>query len=352
MTLRRPTPASGSGSWRAAARGGVARYARWLPLAVCAVLIALMAAVWMVLMRMPGDNYSGPVPPLEDEPQLERQLRVDVERLVSFGARHVGAPRQLHASGQWIASELSGAGYRVSRQSFEVAGVECSNFVAELPGRGDGIIVVGAHYDTEPQTPGADDNASGVAAMLSLARHFSGRQNFERRLRFVAFVNEEMPHFYTGNMGSFQAARESKRLGETIVAMLSLESIGYYSTAPESQHYPPGVSWFYPSTGDFVGFVSNIRSRGLLRESIGAFRAAALIPSEGAALPELLPGVSWSDHWAYWKHGYPALMVTDTAPFRNPNYHRPSDTPETLDYLRMAHVVLGLRAVLEKLARP
>lgn len=302
-------------------------------------------------MRMPGDSHTGPVPPLDAEPGLERRLRADVEGLVSFGSRHVGAPERLSAAEHWIEGELSAAGYKVTRQSFQVNGVTCHNLAAELAGRASPseIVVVGAHYDTEPQTPGADDNASGVAAMLALARYFSERHTARRTLRFVAFVNEEMPHFYTSNMGSFRAARESKARGENIVAMLSLESIGYYSTAPGSQHYPPGLSWFYPSTGDFVGFVGNIGSRGLLRDAIAAFRGRARIASEGAALPELLPGVSWSDHWAYWKHGYRALMVTDTAPFRNPHYHMPSDTPETLDYLRMAHVVLGLRAVVHKL---
>lgn len=327
--------------------------ARPILLACAGLLTALGVAVWVVSMRMPGKSYSGSPPPLDTEPELEQRLRADVERLVSFGSRHVGAKTRLHAAAQWLDGELSATGYEVARQRFSVGGVECDNLAVEIAGstKPDEIIVVGAHYDTEPQTPGADDNASGVAAMLSLARHFAERKGVGRTLRFIAFVNEEMPHFYTENMGSFRAARESKQRGENVVAMLSLESIGYYSTAPNSQHYPPGVSWFYPSTGDFIGFVSNIGSRALLREALGAFRSQARIASEGAALPELLPGISWSDHWAYWKHGYNALMVTDTAPFRNPHYHQPSDTPETLDMLRMAHVVLGLRNVVETLAR-
>lgn len=319
-----------------------------------AVLTLFGAAVWVLSMRMPGQSYRDTPPPLEGEEELEERLLADVKRLVAFGPRHVGAPTQLHGAGRWLEDELSSAGYEVEQQRFLVDGVACDNLSGAISGssKPDEIVVVGAHYDTEPQTPGADDNASGVAALLALARQFAQAPRPARTLRFVAFVNEEMPHFYTGNMGSFQAARESKQRGENVVAMLSLESIGYFSTTPGSQQYPPGLSWFYPTTGDFIAFVGNLASRALLRETMSAFRSRARVASEGAALPEMLPGVSWSDHWAYWKHGYPALMVTDTAPFRNPHYHRPSDTPDTLDTLRMTHVVLGLQAVIERLTTP
>jgi Zn-dependent M28 family amino/carboxypeptidase len=169
-------------------------------------------------------------------------------------------------------------------------------------------------------------------------------------LRFVAFVNEEPPYFLSHEMGSSIYARRCKERGDKIEAMISLETIGYYSDAPHSQTYPsPGLGMFYPKTGNFIGFVSNIHSRALLCRVIGLFRKHAKIPSEGAALPAFVPGVSWSDQWSFWQQGYPAVMVTDTAPFRYPYYHSSSDTPDKLDYDRFALVVSGIQKVIEQL---
>ena len=171
-----------------------------------------------------------------------------------------------------------------------------------------------------------------------------------RTVRFVLFANEEPPFFQTADMGSLVYAKRCRQRGENIVAMLSVETIGYYSERPGSQQYPPPMGLLYPSTGDFIGFVGNVKSRHLVRELVGSFRRHAQFPSEGAALPGSMTGVSWSDQWAFWQEGYPAVMVTDTAPFRYPYYHHPADTPDRLDYERMARVVDGLRAVLVDLA--
>jgi Zn-dependent M28 family amino/carboxypeptidase len=132
--------------------------------------------------------------------------------------------------------------------------------------------------------------------------------------------------------------------------MLSLETIGYYSDAPNSQQYPPPFNLYYPSTGNFIGFVGNEESSRLVEQVVRAFRQHAKFPSEGSAAPSDVPGVGWSDHWSFWQAGYPALMVTDTAPFRYPHYHLSSDTPDKLDYDRMARVVDGLQAVIGDLA--
>jgi Zn-dependent M28 family amino/carboxypeptidase len=197
--------------------------------------------------------------------------------------------------------------------------------------------------------PGANDNGSGVAAMLALARRFAGKPA-QHTLRFVAFVNEEPPYFLTGQMGSFVYAGRCKAHGDRISAMISLETIGYFSDAPHSQTYPaPGLGVFYPSIGNFIGFVSNVPSRHLLRRAIALFRKHANIPSEGAALPAFIPGVSWSDQWSFWQHGYPGIMITDTAPFRYPHYHSATDTPDKLDYDRFALVVSGMEKVIEEL---
>ena len=211
------------------------------------------------------------------------------------------------------------------------------------------ILLIGAHYDSVFGSPGANDNGSGVAAMLALARRFAGKPA-QHTLRFVAFVNEEPPYFLTGQMGSFVYAGRCKARGDRISAMISLETIGYFSDAPHSQTYPaPGLGVFYPSVGNFIGFVSNVPSRNLLRRAIALFRKHAKIPSEGAALPAFIPGVSWSDQWSFWQHGYPGIMITDTAPFRYPHYHSATDTPDKLDYDRFALVVSGMEKVIEEL---
>jgi hypothetical protein len=169
-------------------------------------------------------------------------------------------------------------------------------------------------------------------------------------LRFVAFVNEEPPYFLSGEMGSQVYARRCKERGGKISAMISLETIGYFSDAPHSQTYPsPGLGMLYPNVGNFIGFVSNVKSRALLRRVVTSFRKHAEIPSEGASLPAFIPGVSWSDQWSFWQHGYPAIMVTDTAPFRYPYYHSSNDTPDKLDYDRFTLVVSGMEKVIEDL---
>jgi len=204
----------------------------------------------------------------------------------------------------------------------------------------DEVIVIGAHYDSVIGSPGADDNATGVAAIIELATRFT---KTKRTLRFVAFANEEPPHFGTPAMGSLRYARRCRDRNENVVAMLSLESIGYFSDAPKSQKYPAMLELLYPSTGDFVAFVSNLKSAMLTRRCRRAFKN---FPSQIGTLPEMVPGVGWSDQWAFWQSGYRALMVTDTALFRNPCYHTARDTPDTIDYARLSQVVDALEGVI------
>ena len=219
--------------------------------------------------------------------------------------------------------------------------------------------MIGAHYDSVFGSPGANDNGSGAAAVLALAQRFAARETEQssprwtpnKTLRFVAFVNEEPPYFLSGEMGSLVYARRCKERGDKISAMISLETIGYFSDAPHSQTYPsPGLGVFYPKVGNFIGFVSNVQSRALLRRVIALFRKHAKIPSQGASLPAFIAGVSWSDQWSFWQEGYPAIMVTDTAPFRYPYYHSSNDTPDKLEYDRFALVVSGMEKVIEKLS--
>jgi Zn-dependent M28 family amino/carboxypeptidase len=171
-----------------------------------------------------------------------------------------------------------------------------------------------------------------------------------RTVRLVAFVNEEPPYFQSESMGSLVYARRARERREKIVAMLSIETIGYYSDRPNSQQYPASLSHFYPDTGNFIGFVSDLGSLNLLRRVLGSFRKSTRFPSEGVAAPGGIPGIGWSDHWSFWQAGYPAIMITDTAPFRYPHYHASSDTPDKLDYDRMARVVEGIGNVVGELA--
>jgi Zn-dependent M28 family amino/carboxypeptidase len=276
--------------------------------------------------------------------RLEARLRGHVQELAGrIGERNMFCPQALDEAARYITRDLAASGLSPASQSFTALGREVQNIEAELAGaeRADEIVVLGAHYDSVEGCPGANDNASGVAALLELARALKGSR-LERTVRFVAFVNEEPPFFQGPQMGSVVAARRSRIRGERIVGMLSLETIGYYTDAPKTQGYPAGLGLLYPSRGNFIGLVGNVRSRQLLNRVAAAFRAATAFPIQSAVAPEFLPGVGWSDHWAYWQEGYPAVMLTDTAPYRYPHYHTVHDTPEKLRYPQFAQVVAGL----------
>jgi hypothetical protein len=317
------------------------------------LLVGALVWCWIAMIRMPGKSFDGPLPPLSQrQSELASELHRDVDMLAGIiGRRSVFYPKGLNNAVEFIDSSLSTAGFRVQRQEYEVLGVTCANLEVELRGASSSeeIVVIGAHYDSVDDSPAANDNGSGVAATLALARRFANAQQ-DRTLRFVFFVNEEPPFFQTSDMGSLVYATRCRERNENIVAMLSLETIGYYSDTSGSQTYPvKPVGWLYPNTGDFIGFVGNYASRHLVRNAIGSFREHAKFPSEGAALPGWITGVGWSDHWSFWQQGYPAIMITDTAPFRYPFYHSIDDTPDKLDYQRMARVVDGLANVISEL---
>jgi Zn-dependent M28 family amino/carboxypeptidase len=306
-----------------------------------------------MMTSMPGQSYSGPLPPLSaSEKAIRDRLRQHVEKLAGeIGERNLANPTNLQAAAHYIEEAFGAAGYEVTRQRFSVGDHDCDNLEIALPGsdRADEIIIVGGHYDSVVGCPGANDNATGTAGVLELARLFAGRSP-SRTIRFVAFVNEEAPYFQTDAMGSRVYARRCRERGENVVAMFSLETMGYYLDEGGSQEYPFPFSLFYPSTGNFIGFVGNIGARSLVRKSVELFRSHAKFPSEGGALAGFVPGVGWSDHWSFWKEGYPAVMVTDTAPFRYEFYHTAWDTPDKVDHDRLARVIDGLKKVIEELA--
>jgi Zn-dependent M28 family amino/carboxypeptidase len=283
------------------------------------------------MVAMPGESHRGPLAPLNGEERaLALRLSLHVAALASAERNH-----DLETAARYIEAAFARQGYQPQSQYFQSGGRKVRNVEA-----GAGAIVVGAHYDTVPGSPGADDNASAVAVLLELAA-------MRVPVRFVAFANEEMPYFLGPEMGSFVYARDR---GAGVRAMFSLEMLGFYRDTPGSQQYPAPLGLFYPDRADFIAFVGDLGARALVRQAIGAFRRHAKFPSEGVAAPGFIPGVTWSDHWSFRRHGFPAIMITDTAFNRNPHYHLPSDTPDKLDYERMARVTLGLAEMLRELA--
>ena len=282
------------------------------------------------------------------------RLRAHVEMLAgTIGERNLWSYGALERAAEYISTQLTTSGYTPRRQTFELAKLPLSNVEALLEGTTHAAesIVVGAHYDTVVACPGANDNATGVSAVLELAQRFSGRRQ-PRTIRFVAFVNEEPPFFQTAHMGSAVYANAARSRGDRVVGMLSLETMGYYSEEKGSQRYPEAIAALYPDVGNFIGFVSNLASVRLLLRARRVFRRRTSFPLQSAAVPAAIPGVGWSDHWAFWQAGYAAMMVTDTAPFRYPWYHTAEDTPDKIDYDRLAQVIDGLEGVIESIAVP
>ena len=320
----------------------------WLVLVAGATILIPMDT------KMPGASHRGALPPLNStQKALQANLRQHVEELAGrIGERNMHHLDALQAAARYVETQLQAAGLAVVVESYEVDGNPVSNLVATLPGssRADEIVVVGAHYDSILGSPGANDNASGVAALLCIARALAAEPSNHRTIRFVAFVNEEPPHFQTWSMGSRVHARRAKTRAEKIVAMLSLETLGYYSDEFNSQYFPFHLGLFYPWTGNFIGFVADRNSRDLLFQSVTAFRQHTRFPSEGLSAPDWITGVDWSDHWSFWEEGYTAIMVTDTAPYRYPHYHSGADTPDKICFDCLTRVTEGLVHVVKAIS--
>lgn len=325
-----------------------------------AVMLPLLGAVALAgssvgyMASMPGESFQGPLPEASaEEQQLALRLREHVTQ-IAREEHNTAHPGKLDDVASYIESTLAALGHTVKQQMFTVDGNRVRNLEVSLGApdqSANKVIVVGAHYDSAHGTPGANDNASGSAAVIELARSLNGmKAAADHTVKLVLFVNEEPPYFKTAQMGSFHHARDLHTRGKEVVAMLSLETLGYYSDEKGSQHAPPPLDALYPDTGNFIGFVGDLGSRPLVQRVIASFRRHARFPSEGLAAPATFPGVDWSDHWAYRQHGFPAMMVTDTAPYRYPYYHTPQDTPDKIDYERLARVVKGIELVVRDLA--
>jgi hypothetical protein len=319
-------------------------------LLLCAALAA--AAGWYML-ALPGKSFTGPAPPFS---MPEVQLAWGLQRHVAAIAtrpHNIAHYEELERAASYIEAELASFGYVPQAQVFETEGRQVRNIevAIEPPGAGPETesLIVGAHYDSFGNAPGANDNGTGTAAALELARVFKSVTPKDKRLRFVLFVNEEPPYDRTPAMGSWRYAQMLKERGERVAGMISLETIGCFSEEPGSQKYPPPFGLFFPSKANFIAFVALPGARGFLHEVVGRFRRHTDLPTIGGTAPDQFEGVGWSDHWSFAQFGYPGIMITDTALFRYRHYHKPTDTPDKVDYNKLARVTLGLAKTLHEL---
>jgi len=279
-------------------------------------------------------------------------LRSDVEALTGLpGFRCFERPFDLDRAAEWVKSSLEASGLPVEKQEFAVGGRWFKNFTARYGPDDAPILVVGAHYDVCGEQPGADDNASAVAGLLELARLLGRhRPEMTHRVELALWPLEEPPNFRTPDMGSAVHADLLAQSKADVRGMICLEMLGYFSDKPGSQSYPaPGMGLLYPSRGNFISVVGNGSSWWFTRRVKARMAGATELPVTSINAPTLVPGVDFSDHLNFWKHGWKAVMITDTAFFRNPNYHEVTDTPDTLDYERLAHVVTGVYAAVTTL---
>jgi Zn-dependent M28 family amino/carboxypeptidase len=318
-----------------------------LMLFVVLIIFLLLIAVWFWVTQPMLTSATSSAERTVDPARLEAHVR----KLIELGPRDESHIENLDRVAAYIKSELSQTGASVSEQPYRVQGKSYRNVIAQFGPESAERIIVGAHYDTAGPLPGADDNASGVAGLIELAR-LLGKQQLPLRVELVAFSLEEPPYFGTTGMGSSVHAVLLSQQNVGVRAMFSLEMIGYFSDAPGSQHFPIGVfQALYPSTGNYITVVGRLSDGLLVRRTKFAMRQAAPLPVYSINAPRFVPGIDFSDQLNYWHAGYGAVMITDTAFYRNLNYHTAHDTAEKLDYQRMAMVVEGVYAAVTELAK-
>lgn len=309
-------------------------------------LVVLLILVFVALLTLSPSAAS---------PDLAVELRRHVAA-VAKAEHNTATPAELERAARYIESTLERQGYTVRRQEYKAGGVTVRNIEVSIANVASGkrperIFIVGAHYDSARGAPGANDNGSGTAAVLELARLMRTMSpSAGTEIKFVFFVNEEPPWFMGQDMGSMRHAQALHREGAPVHGALVLETIGWYSDERNSQRLPPGLEGRYPDTGNFIAFVGTRESSMLVGQALAAFRAGSDFPAQGLAAPAYVQGVTLSDHSSYNRFGYPALMITDTAFLRYPYYHTEHDTPDKLDYESMARVVRGLAHTIGSLA--
>jgi len=287
----------------------------------------------------------------EEQLQIKTRLERHVDWLVNrIGPRNYENYANLNKAADYILREFNQLGYETAVQTYEAQGLKFRNIIASRPGFNDkSFIIIGAHYDT-CFNPGADDNASGIAGVLEIARGLKNEQ-LGIPVKFIAFVNEEPPFFSKPQMGSRQYVSFLEDREARVEVAIIFDMLGYYSDKNFSQRHFPFLGPFYPNQGNFIAFISDYNSRRVMRELVKNFKSATPFPVEGLAAPSQVPGINFSDHSSFWAAGYRAVMVTDTAYMRNKNYHRLSDMPATLNFEKMAVVVAGLKDMVKKISQ-
>ncbi len=324
------------------------RLRRWKVLAGIGLFFLAFGSCGALLVMQPllTTPRGEPAIPVEAG-RLEAHVRYLSEACLPRDWRGPG----LAKAGEYIEAAFQTSGARVSRQIFEVRGRVSANVIGTYGPAGGPRIVVGAHYDAHGELPGADDNASGVACLLELARAF-GRMAPAQRVDLVAYTLEEPPFFRTPEMGSVRHARLLKEAGSDVTAVLVLEMVGRFTEAPATQRYPSAVlDALYPDRGDFVLVAGRLGDIGLTRQVKAALAGTTPLPVRSLNGPRWIPGMDFSDHYPYWDQGFTAVMITDTAFYRNTDYHTANDTADRLDYARMAQVVQGVHAAVTRLAK-
>lgn len=325
----------------------------WIVLALLGGGAALAGAVMLYALWVPGTSFSGPAPALTaQEADLAKRLKGHIVAIAS-APHNVLRAAALERSAVAIETAFTGYGYQPQRQVYKTGGTPVRNIWVtiepELPA--ESSLVIGAHYDSAGESPGANDNASGTASVIELARMLTSYKPKMTRIYLVAFVNEEAPYWGGPDHGAFRFVQWLKERQENVTGMLSLETMGWFSDKPGSQKYPFPFNLIYSDTGNFLAFVGMPGSRSFLHDVIGSFREHASVPTIGGIAPESIPGIAWSDHKAFADAGIPALMLTDTAPFRYPHYHRPTDTPDKVDTATLARITTALDKTIRTLAR-
>jgi Zn-dependent M28 family amino/carboxypeptidase len=321
--------------------------ARRIVFSVAGVFIVITAVVMVSLTLQPSFKRYPPSTAQVDPNGLQAHVITLSE---TFALRTYTNKQNLNNTADYIASQFDGAGGQLSEQAFVVNGNQYRNVIAAFGPESSDRIVVGAHYDSYGNSPGADDNASGIAGLIELA-YLLGRTELAQRVELVAYTLEEPPFFRSDNMGSARHAAMLRKGRVDVEAMICLEMIGYYSDEKNSQLFPSVLlKWLYPDKGNYIAVIGSWGDRKLVKQVKVSMRSATDLPVHAMCAPKGFPGLDFSDHLNYWNNGYAAVMITDTAFMRNPNYHRESDTADTLDYHRMARVVTGVYEAVVYLA--
>ncbi len=319
--------------------------------------IAFLFFSYWYMMRCEG-HWKGE--PLEKQmkaelSEMKEGMESDIEYLQKLGPRNSEndtSYKQLRLCEEWIRQKWESQGYVVKKYTYSVKGKEYSNLEIDIKGRiaPTEIIIISAQYDTLPDSPGANNNGSGIAILFQLSQLLR-KHTPDRTLRFLNFVNEEDPFFGTEMMGSYQYAKRSYELREDIKAMLSLDALGIYVDRPGSQKYPFPFSMFYPDRGNFLAFIGDFSSRKYVVQTTRGFKKGSSFSIQAGVVPKWVEGAGWSDHLSFWKFGYPGIMVTDTGGFRSSSHTTKEDTMEKLNFEAMSRIVIGMYCAIADLTR-